>query len=203
MFHASSGLPRSARPGALCLPPPLWASASWAIITKPHGRSRVIPPTTPPPRSPPPLDQTALIARGKYLATAADCAPCHTGPGRAPIPWRAGDRHAVRRASHHPTSRRTRQPASATGRTSNSTMPVHDGIAPGHEFLVFPKYLYPAMPFTSYTKLSYADVMAIKAYISLTAAGAGRPRCQHAQLPLQPAPGAARLANAVLHSPGR
>ncbi len=31
-----------------------------------------------------PTDQTALIARGKYLATAADCAPCHTGPGRAP-----------------------------------------------------------------------------------------------------------------------
>ena len=31
--------------------------------------------------------------------------------------------------------------------------------------MVFPNYLYPAMPFTSYTKLTYPDVMAIKAYL--------------------------------------
>ena len=32
-----------------------------------------------------PTDQDALIARGKYLVTAADCAPCHTGPNHAPF----------------------------------------------------------------------------------------------------------------------
>ncbi len=30
-------------------------------------------------------DQADLIARGKYLVTAADCMPCHTGPGRKPF----------------------------------------------------------------------------------------------------------------------
>ena len=69
-----------------------------------------------------PTDQAALIERGKYLATAADCAPCHTGPGHAPY---AGGLVLATPFGGlaPPTSRRTRQPASATGRTSNSTKP--------------------------------------------------------------------------------
>jgi mono/diheme cytochrome c family protein len=42
---------------------------------------------------------------------------------------------------------------------------LHNGIAPGSSLLVFPKYLYPSMPYDAYSKLSYADVMAIKAYL--------------------------------------
>jgi len=30
-------------------------------------------------------DEPALIARGKYLATAADCLACHTGPDTKPF----------------------------------------------------------------------------------------------------------------------
>jgi mono/diheme cytochrome c family protein len=48
---------------------------------------------------------------------------------------------------------------------------LHNGIAPGSSLLVFPKYLYPSMPYDAYAKLSYPDVMAIKAYLdSLPAA---------------------------------
>lgn len=32
-----------------------------------------------------PTDHAALLARGKYLVDAADCMPCHTGPGQAPF----------------------------------------------------------------------------------------------------------------------
>uniref|UniRef100_UPI003F745395 hypothetical protein n=1 Tax=Enterococcus faecium TaxID=1352 RepID=UPI003F745395 len=30
-------------------------------------------------------DDAALVQRGAYLAKAADCMPCHTGPGGAPF----------------------------------------------------------------------------------------------------------------------
>ena len=30
-------------------------------------------------------DDAALVARGEYLARAADCAPCHTGKGSEPF----------------------------------------------------------------------------------------------------------------------
>ena len=42
---------------------------------------------------------------------------------------------------------------------------MHSGIGPGRSLLVFPKYLYPVMPWQDYNKLSYSDVMAIKAYL--------------------------------------
>ncbi|HTQ70756.1 MAG TPA: cytochrome c [Acidocella sp.] len=111
-----------------------------------------------------PTDQAALIARGKYLATAADCAPCHTGPGQAPY---AGGLVLATPFGGLASPNITPDKATGIGNWTDKQFyeALHDGIAPGHEFLVFPKYLYPAMPFTSYTKLSYADVMAIKAYI--------------------------------------
>ncbi|MGE4480769.1 c-type cytochrome [Acidocella sp.] len=111
-----------------------------------------------------PTDQAALIARGKYLTTAADCMPCHTGPGRAPF---SGG--LVMQTPFGGLSTPNITPDKATGigdwTDKQFYAALHDGVAPGREFLVFPKYLYPAMPYTSYTKLSYQDVMAIKAYL--------------------------------------
>lgn len=109
-----------------------------------------------------------LIARGRYLATAADCMACHTRPGHPPfsgglvIPTKFG-----------PLVSTNITPDKATGIGGWSGRQfyraLHEGIAPGHDWLVFPHYLYPAMPYTAYTKLRYADVMAIKAYLdSLT-----------------------------------
>jgi mono/diheme cytochrome c family protein len=42
---------------------------------------------------------------------------------------------------------------------------LHYGIGPGSSLLIFPHYLYPLMPWQNYNKLSYPDVMAIKAYL--------------------------------------
>lgn len=111
-----------------------------------------------------PTDHAALIARGKYLTTAADCMPCHTGPGNAPF---SGGLMMHTPFGGLSTPNITPDKATGIGRWTDKQFynALHYGISPGRNFLVFPKYLYPAMPYTSYTKLSYADVMAIKAYL--------------------------------------
>ncbi len=112
-----------------------------------------------------PTDQTALIARGKYLVTAADCMPCHTGPGHAPF---SGGLVMQTPFGGLTTPNITPDKETGIGNWTDKQFyaALHDGVSPGRTFLVFPKYLYPAMPFTSYTKLSYPDVMAIKAYLN-------------------------------------
>jgi len=111
-----------------------------------------------------PTDPAALVARGKYLVDAADCMPCHSGPGHAPF---SGG--LVLNTPFGGLASPNITPDKATGIGSWTDAQfwnaIHYGVSPGSSYLVFPKYLYPAMPFTSYTKLSYADVMAIKAYL--------------------------------------
>ena len=61
------------------------------------------------------------VETGRYLATAADCAACHTGPtaaSRSPAGGRSKRRSA---ASLRRTSRPTARPASAPGATTSST----------------------------------------------------------------------------------
>jgi len=111
-----------------------------------------------------PADPAALIARGKYLTLAADCMPCHTGPNRAPF---SGGLVLNTPFGGLTSPNITPDKASGIGNWTDQQFwnAVHDGIAPGRSYVVFPKFLYPGMPYTSYTKLSYADVMAIKAYL--------------------------------------
>lgn len=105
-----------------------------------------------------------LIQRGRYLATAADCMPCHTGPDRAPF---SGGLIISTPFGTIASPNITPDKATGIGDWSNNQFyaALHNGIAPGHSWLIFKRYLYPAMPYTSYTKLSYPDVMAIKAYL--------------------------------------
>lgn len=109
-------------------------------------------------------DQTALLARGKYLTQAADCMPCHTGPNHAPF---SGG--LVMNTPFGGLATPNITPDKATGIGNWTAVQfwnaLHYGTAPGQSYVVFPKFLYPAMPYTSYTKLSYDDVMAIRAYL--------------------------------------
>lgn len=111
-----------------------------------------------------PTDQAALIARGKYLTDAADCMPCHSGPGHAP--YTGG---LVLNTPFGGLASPNITPDKTTGIGDWSDKDfwnaIHYGVSPGRSYLVFPNFIYPAMPYTSYTKLSYADVMAIKAYL--------------------------------------
>jgi mono/diheme cytochrome c family protein len=111
-----------------------------------------------------PPNQAALIARGKYLVTAADCAPCHTGPNHAPF---SGGLVMQTPYGGLATPNITPDPTTGIGSWSEADFykAIHDGIAPGHDWLIFPRFLYPAMPYTSYTKLSRPDIDAIRAYL--------------------------------------
>src|SRR5215813_1281772 len=104
------------------------------------------------------LAKVDIIKRGEYLAKAADCMVCHTAPGGAeyagglafPLPF-------------------------GTLFSTNITADKDTGIGnySDREFLDAVQRgirkdgarLYPAMPYTSYTFMTDADVLAIKAYL--------------------------------------
>ncbi len=111
-----------------------------------------------------PTDPAALIARGKYLTLAADCMPCHSGPHHAQF---SGGLVLNTPFGGLASPNITPDKATGIGNWTDRQFwnALHYGTMPGRSYVVFPNYIYPAMPFTSYTKLTYADAMAIKAYL--------------------------------------
>ena len=103
-------------------------------------------------------DDSALIARGEYLARAGDCIACHTNPGGAlfagglPMPTPFGTIYS---------SNITPDPATGIGKWSADDFygAVHFGRFPDGGLI------YPAMPFGSYTKVTRADSDAMFAYL--------------------------------------
>lgn len=99
----------------------------------------------------------ALIARGAYLARAADCAACHTAPG--------GQNFAGGMAIETPfgtllASNITSDPDQGIGGWSEEAFAraLRQGVSrDGH-------LLYPAMPYPAYTKMPDEDIHALKAY---------------------------------------
>ena len=110
-------------------------------------------PTAPDQRATP-----ALIARGEYLARAADCAACHSPPGRAPFSGGLAFRlpFGVIYSTNITADRDT-----GIGAWSDDDVvrALHLGVARGGG------HLYPAFPYTSYTGLTRDDAVAIKAYL--------------------------------------
>ena len=116
------------------------------------------PAQTPAPQPAAPPAAADPVARGKYLATAGDCVACHTVPGGTPF---AGGRDF--KLPFGTLYSRNITPDVATGIGSWSdddfVRAMQQGVAKGGE------HLYPAFPYTSYTKLSRDDMLAIKAYL--------------------------------------
>jgi mono/diheme cytochrome c family protein len=111
-----------------------------------------------------PADPASLVARGKYLVDAADCMPCHSGPNHAPFSGGLVINTPFGGlASPNITADKTTGIGNWTDQQFYNA--IHYGIGPGRADLIFPNFIYPAMPYTSYTKLSRQDVMAIKAYL--------------------------------------
>ena len=99
------------------------------------------------------------IEKGRYLAAAADCVACHTVPkggqsfaGGRPIETPFGN---ITSANITP-DKDTGIGAWTDAQFENA---VRKGIRPDGS------RLYPAMPFTAYTKMSHDDVVAIRAYL--------------------------------------
>ncbi|MCP9628976.1 cytochrome c [Rhodopseudomonas palustris] len=101
----------------------------------------------------------ALIARGAYLTTAADCESCHTAPGGKPF---AGGRAFKLPFGTIYSTNITPDAATGLGQWSDAEFvrALHQGIGRAGEDL------YPALPYTSYALLSTDDVLAIRAYLA-------------------------------------
>lgn len=102
-------------------------------------------------------DSATLIQQGKYLATAGDCIACHTAPGGKPfagglaLPTPIGDI-----ISTNITPSKTHGIGSYT--LEQFANALRKGIKANGD------HEYPAMPYTSYAKVSDADIQAMYEY---------------------------------------
>jgi mono/diheme cytochrome c family protein len=108
--------------------------------------------------APPELAHASLIERGQYLARAADCEACHTAKDGAPF---AGGRAIVTPFGTIYSANIT--PDKDTGIGSWSDASFLNAVHKGVDDQGVP--LYPAMPYASYTIMTDADALAIKAYL--------------------------------------
>jgi len=104
------------------------------------------------------LKSASLMERGEYLTRAADCAVCHTA--KDGVPFAGGLAFVLPFGTIYSTNI---TPDVETGIGSYSDADflnaVHKGIGKGNT------KLYPAMPYPSYTYMTDADALAIKAYL--------------------------------------
>jgi mono/diheme cytochrome c family protein len=98
-----------------------------------------------------------LIQRGHYLATAADCAACHTAPGGKPY---AGGLPIPTPVGSIIVTNIT--PSKTAGIGNYTLQQFGDAVRKGVR--ADGANLYPAMPYTSYALLSDKDVKALYAY---------------------------------------
>lgn len=100
----------------------------------------------------------SVPSNGLYMERAADCMACHTMPGGTPF---AGGREIGTPYGTLSSPNITPDPDTGIGDWTDDQFysALHDGIGHGGE------YLYPVMPYTSYTRMTRDDVLAIKAYL--------------------------------------
>ncbi len=100
-----------------------------------------------------------LVTRGQYLATAGDCAACHTAPGGKPF---AGGLSIDTPFGTLVSANITPDPRFGIGAWSDAEFvrSMQRGIAPGG------RHLYPAMPYPFFTRATRADLIAIRAYLA-------------------------------------
>jgi mono/diheme cytochrome c family protein len=104
------------------------------------------------------LKSAGLVERGEYLTRAADCAVCHTANGGKPF---AGGRAFVLPFGTIYSTNITPDVETGIGSYTDANFlnAVHKGVRRDNA------RLYPAMPYPSYTYMSDADALAIKAYL--------------------------------------
>ena len=103
-----------------------------------------------------------LVARGRYVATAADCVACHTTEGGQPY---AGGRafKLPFGTIYAPNITPDRQTGIGAWTAGEFLRAVRQGVGrQGEE-------LYPAFPYTSYHRMTDQDVLAVKAYLATLA----------------------------------
>jgi len=98
------------------------------------------------------------VQRGRSLTDAGDCMPCHTIPGGTPF---AGGRAIQTPFGTMLSPNLTPDNETGIGAWSDDQFvrAVTKGLGPGGE------HLYPAMPYTYYTRVTEGDLLAIRAYL--------------------------------------
>lgn len=101
----------------------------------------------------------ALVARGEYLAKAADCVACHTAPGGRPF---AGGRGFTLPFGtiYAPNITPDRETGLGDWSDAEFVRAIRAGVGRHGE------ELYPALPYTSYSLMSDDDALAIRAYLA-------------------------------------
>ena len=104
------------------------------------------------------MKSASPVQRGEYLARAADCMVCHTAKGQAP--YAGGFAFNLPFGTIYSTNITPDKDTGIGNYTDAQFLAaMHRGIrADG-------KRLYPAMPFASYTYMTDADALAVKAYL--------------------------------------
>ncbi len=104
-------------------------------------------------------DAATLVARGKTLTDAGDCASCHTADSSKPF---AGGRKIDTPfgAIYSPNLTPDRDTGIGAWSDEDFYRAMHDGIAPDGS-----RY-YPAFPYPYFTRMTRSDVLAIKAYLA-------------------------------------
>jgi len=107
---------------------------------------------------PPQLKAASAVERGEYLTRAADCVVCHTAKNGVPF---AGGLAFVLPFGTLYSTNITPDAETGIGKYSDVEFlgALHKGVGRDHT------PLYPAMPYASYTFMSDADALAIKAYL--------------------------------------
>lgn len=105
----------------------------------------------------PPASSPELVARGAYLARAADCTACHTAPGGKP--FAGGLQMQTPFGTIISTNITPDRETGIGGWTTEAfARALRKGIATDGYLL------YPAMPYNAYTQVSDDDIGALKAY---------------------------------------
>jgi len=134
------------------------------------------------------------IARGRLLAAVGDCAVCHTAPGGARNAGGSGLETPFGRVY---STNLTPDPETGIGRWSYTAFEraMREGISrDGH-------HLYPAFPYTAYTRTKDADLQALYAYLMSQPAVKAEPPTTRLSFPFSVRPLMA-IWNALFHRPG-
>jgi mono/diheme cytochrome c family protein/polyisoprenoid-binding protein YceI len=115
----------------------------------------------------PPTDPklAAKIAEGKHLVLAGDCESCHSVPGGMPF---AGGRAWPMPVGFAIGPNITPSKRFGIGNWTDKQFwnALHLGFAPGRSLIIFRHYLFPIMPYQNLDRLSYSQVMSIRAYLN-------------------------------------
>jgi mono/diheme cytochrome c family protein len=107
---------------------------------------------------PPELANAGLVKRGEYLTRAADCAACHTA--KDGVPFAGGLGFVLPFGTiYSPNITPDKDTGIGTWSDASFLNALHKGIDDEGA------RLYPAMPYASYTGMTDADALAIKAYL--------------------------------------